>query len=173
MRKTMRLLSALALAAGLAGCEAPESYDLLINNGTVVDGTGAAPTAADVGISGDRIVAVGDLASAQAPTVIDATDLVVAPGFIDIHSHADRALVRPEYRSGEGLLRQGVTTAMFGIDGGYSAATIQELNDKLSDPGVPINFAFYVGHNGVAVLKDGKLTGATPGRRLRKNTIRK
>ncbi len=151
-RTTMRHLAVLApfaLMAGLAGCAAPASYDLLITNGTVVDGTGAASMAADLGISGDRIVAVGDLSNARAATVIDATDLVVAPGFIDIHSHADRALIRPEYRSGEGLIRQGVTTAMFGIDGGYSAATIKELNDKLLDPGVPINFAFYVGHNGV------------------------
>jgi N-acyl-D-aspartate/D-glutamate deacylase len=145
----MRRFGLLALVLGLAGCAAPESYDLLIENGTVVDGTGAAPTIADLGITGDRIVAVGDLAKARAATVIDATDFVVAPGFIDIHSHADRALVQPEHRSGEGLIRQGVTTAMFGIDGGYSAATIKELNDELSNPGVPINFAFYVGHNGV------------------------
>jgi N-acyl-D-aspartate/D-glutamate deacylase len=133
----------------LAGCDPPASYDLLITGGTLVDGTGATPRAADIGVTGDRIVAVDDLTDARAATVIDATGLVVAPGFIDVHSHADRGLVQPEHRSGEGLIRQGVTTAVFGIDGGYSATTVGELNDQLLDPGVPINFAFYVGHNGV------------------------
>jgi len=147
--KTLKCLASIVLVAHLFGCAEPQTFDILIKNGTVVDGTGAAPIEADVGITGERIAAVGDLAKAQAATVIDATGQVVAPGFFDIHSHADRGLVHAEHRSGEGLLRQGVTMVMLGIDGGYSAGRIREITEQMLEPGVPVNFAFYVGHNGV------------------------
>jgi N-acyl-D-amino-acid deacylase len=147
--KALKVAASLALVSSLFGCAEPQTFDVLITNGTVVDGTGAAPVEADVGINGDRIAAVGDLAKARAATVIDATGLVVAPGFFDIHSHADRGLVYDEHRSGEGLLRQGVTMVMLGIDGGYSAGRIGEITKQMLEPGVPVNFAFYVGHNGV------------------------
>src|ERR1700739_1356290 len=64
------------------------SYDLLIKNGTVMDGTGGAAKRADVAISGDKIVEVGKISGAARRT-IDASDLVVTPGIIDIHTHYD------------------------------------------------------------------------------------
>ena len=63
-------------------------WDLIIRNGTIVDGTGAAPFRGDVAIDGDKIVAVGDLAG-SAKREIDATGKIVTPGWVDIHTHYD------------------------------------------------------------------------------------
>ena len=90
-------------------------FDLVIAGGTVVDGTGAAGYRADVGINGEAIEAIGDLSGAEARRVIDATGLVVSPGFIDTHVHCDGPLlVDPQHASS---LRQGVTTEVLGQDG--------------------------------------------------------
>lgn len=78
----------------------------------VVDGSGQPGRAADVGIRGDRIVAVDNLAAATAPRVLDATGLVVAPGFVDIHTHSDFSLLLDP--RGESKIRQGVTTEVTG-----------------------------------------------------------
>lgn len=113
-----------ALAAGaaapfaaLGGCAAAGSrgpFDLLLRGGAVVDGTGAPRRRADVGIAGDRIVAIGDLAAATAARTIDARGLVVAPGFVDAHAHSD---LRRQPRATSKVL-QGVTTDVTGPDGG-------------------------------------------------------
>ncbi|HEX7707706.1 MAG TPA: hypothetical protein VF701_14710, partial [Thermoanaerobaculia bacterium] len=87
-------------------------YDLVIRGGEVIDGTGAARTRADVGIRGDSIVAIGDLANAEAGVVLDATGRVVAPGFIDLLGNSQAAvLIDPRL---EGKIRQGVTTEVTG-----------------------------------------------------------
>ncbi len=85
--------------------------DIAIVNGTVIDGTGAAGVRADVGITDDRIVAVGELAEA-AGTTIDAAGRIVAPGFIDAHAHSDFALLRDPLNSEK--VMQGVTTNIIG-----------------------------------------------------------
>jgi len=69
------------------------SLDLLIRGGTVVDGTRSPRFDADVGIRGERIVAIGDLADHTATDVLDAQGLIVAPGFIDAHTHDDQAVL--------------------------------------------------------------------------------
>ena len=78
-----------ALLLTFAALQPSASYDLLIRNGRVLDGTGNPWFPADVAVKDGRIVAVGRLANAQATTVIDASGKYVTPGFIDIHSHAD------------------------------------------------------------------------------------
>ena len=88
-------------------------WSLLIRNGTVVDGSGAPATAADVAVEGDRIAAVGRGLSGESARTIDATGLMVAPGFIDIHSHSD--LVYDGCPSAESKVRQGVTTEVVGM----------------------------------------------------------
>lgn len=93
-------------------------FDVLIRGGTVLDGTGAEGFPADVGISGGKIAAVGRL-DAPAGQVIDAAGMVVTPGFLDIHRHADLAALRPDF--GELELRQGLTTVVNG-NCGLSAA---------------------------------------------------
>jgi N-acyl-D-amino-acid deacylase len=90
-------------------------FDLKIVGGTVVDGTGRSGYRSDIGVSGEAIAAVGDLSASEAHRVIDAAGLIVAPGFIDTHTHAEGALlVDPQHAYG---LRQGITTEFLGIDG--------------------------------------------------------
>ena len=92
------------------------TFDILIRNGLVVDGTGERePFCADIGISGDRIVAVGDLASARAIRTIDAKNRAVSPGFIDVHVHSELALLGGRDRFAGAL--QGMTTQLLAPDG--------------------------------------------------------
>ena len=88
------------------------AFDSLIRNGTVIDGTGRLRYEADVGISGGRITAVGPLEEAVAAQTIDASGLIVAPGFIDIHSHSDMSLF--DDPGGDSKAYQGVTTEVVG-----------------------------------------------------------
>jgi N-acyl-D-amino-acid deacylase len=113
------LLAALGLAALVAtGPSQPPRFDVLIRNARVMDGSGNPWIRADVGISGDRIAAVGRLDGATAARVVDARDRVVAPGFIDVHSHALDGLLVPALHQGRPLLAQGVTTLVANPDGG-------------------------------------------------------
>ena len=97
------------------------AFDLLIRGGTVIDGTaGAEPVQADVGIDGDRIVAIGALhdargSAAEARRVIDATGRIVSPGFIDVHVHGEAALLDGGDRYAE--VAQGITTQLLAPDG--------------------------------------------------------
>ena len=87
-------------------------FDTIIENGVVIDGTGAEGYTADVGIVGDRITAIADLSSSTAQQRIDASGLIVSPGFIDVHTHDDASLiVRPEMTA---KLSQGVTMVICG-----------------------------------------------------------
>ena len=139
------------LAPSLSGgCrEMPERFDIIIRGGTVIDGTGADGRVTDVGISGNRITWIGPTEGAVAGDTIDATGLVVAPGFIDVHSHTPPALVTPERRFNEGVVRQGVTTVVGGPDGGFSPSDIRELTAQWEQNGIGTNIAFYVGHNAI------------------------
>lgn len=130
------------LACTLTLALSAQPYDLLITGGTLVDGTGAPWYAADVGIRGDRIVAIGRLSGRDAKRKIDATGMVVAPGFIDIHSHADRGAARN--RALENEIRQGVTTLISGEDGS-SPLPLKPALDRLSASPTSCNFGFFVG----------------------------
>jgi N-acyl-D-amino-acid deacylase len=112
MRLLALLLAALALFRPIPTPAQAPAYDVIIRGGTVYDGTGAAGRRVDVGIRGDRIAAVGDLAAGQAPLVIDAGGLAVAPGFINMLSWSTDSLIADGRSQGE--IRQGVTTEIFG-----------------------------------------------------------
>ncbi len=90
-------------------------FDLVVRGGWVHDGTGAPPMRADVGVTGDRIAALGRLEDAAAGTVVDAHGRYVLPGFVDAHSHADAAIL--DAAIARAALRQGVTTLVLGQDG--------------------------------------------------------
>ena len=142
---------AVVLVAGLllAACAGDGgTADLVIVGGTIVDGSGVAPRAGTVAIAAGDIVSVGDVAM-QAADTIDATGLVVAPGFIDVHSHTPPAIADPDRRLNEGVIRQGVTTVIGGPDGGFAPADVRGLAEVYAEQGIGTNVAFYVGHNAI------------------------
>ncbi len=141
-----RLVLALLVPALVAGgCEAPaERFDLVLAGGRVLDGSGTPAVAADVGIRDGRIARVApSLRTDSAARIIDVAGLVVAPGFIDLHTHLDPLLRLPD---AESHVRQGVTTALGGPDGG-SPWPLGTYLDSAAASGLGMNVAFLVGHN--------------------------
>jgi N-acyl-D-amino-acid deacylase len=150
-----------AALAGLAAAAEP-SYDLVIRNGKVVDGSGNPWFYADVAVRGDRIAAAGRVPAGAGRREIDARGLVVAPGFIDMHSHSDYVLL--EDGLAQSKVRQGVTTEVLGEGtsagprkgklppgrasaGGKEATwtTLGEYFDVLDKAGISVNVASYAG----------------------------
>jgi N-acyl-D-aspartate/D-glutamate deacylase len=108
-----RQIAAAAAAAVAVGCgQAAPRFDVLVRGGQVLDGLGGPARRADVGVNGDRIVALGDLASAEAATVIDAAGKIVSPGFIDVQGQSGTTLLIDG--RGESHLRQGITSEIIG-----------------------------------------------------------
>lgn len=138
------LLFLAALLAAAASQTVP-TYDLVIAGGRVVDGSGAAARIADVAIRNGRIVMVGKVPRDVARQTIDATGLVVAPGFIDVHTHADDISDNPR---AENFVRMGVTSIVAG-NCGQSALDVGEALTKVWQTGASVNFATLVGHNTV------------------------
>lgn len=103
--------------------------DILVQNGAVVDGSGAPGYRAAVAIDGDRIAEVGVLEGAQAATVIDASGHVVTPGFVDMHSHTDFTL--PVNPTADSLVHQGITTAVIGQCGASPAPLLEETRQQV------------------------------------------
>src|SRR4051812_16583479 len=102
------------LAAGVLVAQ-PPSYDLVLRSGRIVDGTGSPWYRADVAIKGDTIVRIAPAIRDAAARTIDVSGMVVAPGFIDIHTHARREIF--EVPTAGNYVRQGVTTLVEGPDG--------------------------------------------------------
>lgn len=148
---TFRRLPTALLCIGMAlpGAALAEDFDILIKGGVVVDGSGAPRFDADVAIRGDRIVFVGEVpADATADKVIDATGRIIAPGFIDPHSHAAPGIETAELAAAEPILYQGITTVMINPDGGGPADLKPQIdNINRIKPGV--NVVPTIGHNGV------------------------
>ena len=127
-------------------------FDLLIQNGTVIDGTGKEGFLADVAVEGGKIAAIGkDLGPAK--QVIDATGLTVTPGFIDSHSHADTALLTLPQQVEK--VEQGITTNIGGQCGSSPCPVVKdgriekfsELLDKAQNVPQGSNIATFVGHS--------------------------
>src|SRR5207302_442760 len=141
-------ISQTAPAVSVRDARAPgeQQFDLLILHGKLVDGSGKKPRTADVGIRGDRIVFVGDARKAHlnAARTIDATDLVVAPGFIDPHTHTLGDLSDSNHKSNLAYLMQGVTTVVTGNDGS-SAANIGETLRKWDAQSIGTNAILLAG----------------------------
>lgn len=163
------LARSLILAAMLAGTAASgerpaERYDILLRGGRVIDGSGSPARRADVGISGDRIAAVGDLRRASASETIDASGQIVAPGFIDLHSHAfdltgDGGTLGPHdddprCLAAPNLTSQGVTTVVINQDG-RSPWPLSEQQARLQRVGIGLNVLPMIGHGTVRRLVMG------------------
>lgn len=135
------LILSLLLGAAL-GAQAPPAYDVIVRHGTVIDGAGHPRFDADVGIRNGYIAAVGDLSEATAARQIDATGLLVTPGFINIHSHASPDALPTAVN----MLTQGVTTEIFNADGGGAVDLPAQLA-RVSAPGLAVNVGGYIGFN--------------------------
>ena len=144
-------LVALALLA-FSGAAAAQDYDVLIRGGRIVNGSGNPWFEADVGIRGDRIAAIGDLSAATAATAIDATGLVVAPGFIDPHTHAIRGIF--DVPTADSALLQGVTTLTEGNDGA-SPWPVAEHYREIEELEISPNWAVFVGQGTIRSIVIG------------------
>jgi N-acyl-D-aspartate/D-glutamate deacylase len=124
--------------------------DLLIKGGLVTDGSMRAPVKTDVGIRGDRIVFIGNSArkNVTAARTLDAAGMIIAPGFIDPHTHALEDLSNPQRSANENYLMQGVTTVVTGNDGD-GPFRVAETLEKWERQGIGINAALLVGHGAV------------------------
>lgn len=144
--KIAALLLLTLIGSAVSSSLAEEEYDLIIKGGRIIDGTGNPWFRADLGVKEGRIAKIGNLERAGAKKVIDATGLVVAPGFIDMHNHSDQNLDRPDLRLNEPFITQGVTTLVLGVDG-RGPWDIESRVAVWKRQGIGTNVAFYVGHN--------------------------
>jgi N-acyl-D-aspartate/D-glutamate deacylase len=140
------------LAIGLLGpassaaqrSAASRSYDLILRGGTIIDGTGAPAYPADIAIAGGWIVRIGDLGSDRAATELDVSGLMVSPGFINLHSHAQPSALP----TAENMLTQGVTTELLNADGGGPTDVGPQLT-SLEQGGLALNVAASIGFNAI------------------------
>ena len=178
----------LAMAALLLACapllSAQPGFDVIVLGGRLMDGSGNPWQRADIGIRGDRIVAIGILESTAAPVVIDAKDRIVAPGFIDVHSHALSSITNATLREARALIAQGVTTVVGNPDGGGPTDLKVQAALLESGGGIGVNAALLIGHASVRnaamrgpVAAGGTTTGAdadrepTPGELTRMRAL--
>src|SRR3954451_4206624 len=148
----MRAIIASVLAAGLLAlviatprAQAP-AFDLVIRNGRIVDGTGSPWYLGDVAVRGDTIVRIAPRIDAPTGRVIDAAGKIVAPGFIDLHTHSRRGIF--QVPTAENYVRQGVTTLMEGPDGS-SPLPIKPFLDRIASTRVTPNFGTFIGQGSV------------------------
>jgi N-acyl-D-amino-acid deacylase len=166
MRRSIVLAAFLLSAAGgVFAFLQPARFDLLIVNGRVMTGAGDPAVSADVGIRAGRIAGVGALEGSPATRTIDAAGRVVAPGFIDAHSHAAENIAHPALRQARPLVAQGVTTIVVNPDGG-GPVDLAKQRAELEAAGSGVNVALLVGHGAIrtAVLRDS--TAAPDDRQL-------
>jgi len=177
-RRTFIKAGSLAGIGLCAGCFPGKKFDIIIKNGRVFDGLGNPGISTDIGIINGKIVAIEDLTGVKARQVINAKNLFVSPGFIDIHTHTDiELLVNPK---GESKVRQGVTTEVSG-NCGYSPFPLKEGDalelynsnkekyglevkwhdvkgflDELRKKGIGINYATFTGHGDIRAFVVGR-----------------
>jgi N-acyl-D-aspartate/D-glutamate deacylase len=136
------LVAALTLSIGSHPAHSTQgTFDVVIRGGTVYDGTGTPGRRADVAVQGDRIAAVGDLTSVQAPSIVDASGLAVAPGFINMLSWSTESLLIDGRSQGE--LREGVTTQIFGEGssmGPLTAEMKRRMIEQMGDLKYPVTW---------------------------------
>jgi N-acyl-D-amino-acid deacylase len=158
---------AIAATCPLTALASNPSFDLVIRGGTLVDGTGTPGVRHDLGIKGARIAAIGNLSEATARRVINATNRIVCPGFIDMHTHSDSTLLQDGLA--KSAVRQGATTHVVGNCGssptpvgtpvethGHRITTYGDYLQALKQSGTTINICGLVGHNSIrrAVMGD-------------------
>ena len=156
----MRRVAFAVLLASAALAAQPAPYDLVLRHGRIVDGTGSPWYRADLAIKGDTIVRIAPSIAEPAARTIDVGNLVVAPGFIDIHTHARRGIF--EVPTADNYVRQGVTTLVEGPDGS-SPLPLRPFFEKLAATRITPNFASFVGQGSIRSAVIGEANrAATP-----------
>jgi N-acyl-D-aspartate/D-glutamate deacylase len=145
---TAWLLIGALVAGGTAGAGGKVEADVVLRGGTLHDGSGGPGKVGDLAVKGGRIVAVGTFDVAGKPRVIDAKGLIIAPGFIDLHSHSDIPLQRKATRANLCFLHQGVTTVVTG-NCGAGPADVAKYFAALEKDGVGTNVIHLMPHNTV------------------------
>lgn len=161
-------LAATALFPACALTRRSETFDLVITRGLVVDGNGTPPRRADVGVRAGRIAAIGSIERETARRAIDAAGLVVAPGFVDIHSHSDRAILACP--TADSRVLQGYTSEITGNCGGSAAPTdadakrpfprVRDFLRAIEDARPSIHQALLVGHGTLRANRIGAVDRA-------------
>ena len=145
---SLRIMLVLGFSGATLGwslpCPAVEA-DVLLRGGMLFDGTGAEGQAGDVAIRGDKIVAVGRFDVGRVGRVIDCTGLMVAPGFIDLHTHSDRSIGKASLRANLNYLKQGCSTVVTG-NCGLGPADVDEYLTQLEQGGVGSNVIHLAGY---------------------------
>ena len=161
IRRALAILPGIVLALTACSAGVPEPTDMVIVNARVIDGSGGPSRDVNVRVVGDRIAAVGNFAPSAEDTVVDANGLVLAPGFIDTHSHHDGGLF--DLPDALATVNQGVTTIVAGQDGSQNYP-LAELFTNLASSPVAINVASYAGHGTLRsqVMGEGYRRHATP-----------
>jgi len=144
LKRPVRLLFAATVLLSWSCLALAQELDLLFRGGSLVDGSGSPAIHADIGIAGDRIVLVGSSEGRKAKREIDATGLVLTPGFIDPHTHTAGDLSDAKRSRNEAYLMQGVTTVATGNDGD-SPAAIGSTLAKWRQQGIGTNAALFIG----------------------------
>jgi dihydroorotase/N-acyl-D-amino-acid deacylase len=159
----MTRIMALAILAVGSLWGQQNNFDIVIAGAKVVDGSGTPWFFADVGIRGDTIAAIGSLGNVSAKVRIDARRMIVAPGFIDIHSHGRRGIA--QVPTAENYLREGVTTIVEGPDGN-SPLPIKDFLDGIRRIPITINFATMVGQGSIRQQVMGSVNRAATAEEL-------
>ncbi len=144
----MNVLSSLLFCLVVPAAEPAIEADFVLRGATLYDGTGAPGVKGDLAIKGERIVAVGRFETAGKPKILDAAGLVVAPGFIDLHTHSDYPLGREKTRANLNYLFQGVTTVVTG-NCGSGPLDVAAYFAKLEKGGVGSNVIHQAPHNDI------------------------
>jgi len=177
-RRQFSKTGTLATMGVMVGCSIKNQFDIIIKNGTILDGTGSGAIKKDIGIKGANISAIDDLSNATADLIINAEGLIVSPGFIDIHTHTDtELLINP---NAESKIHQGVTTEVSG-NCGYSPFPLTDKDaaefdknlfekyevhaswknitgflDTLEKKKIAINYATFTGHGNLRAYVVGR-----------------
>jgi N-acyl-D-amino-acid deacylase len=166
MRRTPLWSCLAVLALVFIGCQKEIKYDLVIEGGDVLDGGGSPAVKTDIGVRDGKIVKIGDLKNAEAAQRIDASGLTVSPGFIDLHAHLEPIMRLPD---AESHVRQGVTLALGGPDGGGPWPFGPYLDSLENHFSLGMNVAYLTGHN---VIREKVMGNANPiGNQLLQNWI--
>src|SRR5262244_1306406 len=136
----------LAWLASTPRAQAPAGFDLVIRNGRIIDGTGSPWYRGDLAVRGDTIARIAPKIDAPAARVIDAAGKVVAPGFIDLHTHARRGIF--QVPTADNYVRQGVTTLIEGPDGS-SPLPIKPFLERIAATRITPNFGLFVGQGSI------------------------